>query len=146
MPEDEFRKYYASLSDEGLREIDRDDLIDAARSCYDEEILDRGLKLESVTPEMKTGGAENVTWALLDTVNAAEIPSVRVLLEGEGIASRLENENNISPGWMGVNPHAGLVLLVPEPSLERAREVLASQVSEEELTAEAEACQPPEDA
>jgi hypothetical protein len=38
---EELRKHYASLSDEALREIHPDDLTDAARKCYEEEIKSR---------------------------------------------------------------------------------------------------------
>ena len=38
---DYLRQHYAELSDEALREIDRDDLVEAARSCYDEEVARR---------------------------------------------------------------------------------------------------------
>jgi len=38
------RRHYASLSDEGLAEIDRAELVDAARRCYDDEVGQRRLK------------------------------------------------------------------------------------------------------
>jgi hypothetical protein len=41
---------------------------------------------------------------------------------------------------------AGSVLFVPEKLLERARQALMVQISDEELIAEAEAQQPPDDA
>lgn len=37
------REHYSSLSDDALRAIDRDDLVDAARQCYDDEIKQRVL-------------------------------------------------------------------------------------------------------
>jgi len=36
------RRYYASLSDEGLQAIDRADLVEAAKQCYDYELRQRG--------------------------------------------------------------------------------------------------------
>ncbi len=39
----DLRRHYESLSDEGLLEIDRGDLTDVARTCYDEEVRSRGL-------------------------------------------------------------------------------------------------------
>lgn len=37
------RRHYASLSNEGLLDIDRSELVDAARKCYDEEVARRKL-------------------------------------------------------------------------------------------------------
>jgi hypothetical protein len=44
---DRVRQWYASLSDESLQEIDRNDLVEDARLCYDEELAARGLKPRS---------------------------------------------------------------------------------------------------
>ncbi len=41
-PED-LRRHYESLSDEGLLDLNRDDLVDVARGIYDQEIARRGL-------------------------------------------------------------------------------------------------------
>ncbi len=41
--ESDFGRQYASLSDEGLLSIHREDLIDTARECYDQELASRGL-------------------------------------------------------------------------------------------------------
>jgi hypothetical protein len=38
------RRHYASLSDEGLQEVDETELVDDARRIYDEEIAARGLQ------------------------------------------------------------------------------------------------------
>jgi len=38
---DYLRQHYAELTDEALREIDRNDLVEPARSCYDEEVARR---------------------------------------------------------------------------------------------------------
>ena len=37
------RRYYDSLSDEALLEVDRAELVEAARNCYDQELANRGL-------------------------------------------------------------------------------------------------------
>jgi hypothetical protein len=42
--ETDFGRHYASLSDEGLLSIHREDLIDTARQCYDQELARRGLQ------------------------------------------------------------------------------------------------------
>jgi hypothetical protein len=38
---DDLRQHYASLSDEALREIDRTELVEIARQCYDQELAQR---------------------------------------------------------------------------------------------------------
>ena len=35
---EEFRRRYAELSDEGLLSVDRDELVDVAMHCYDDEL------------------------------------------------------------------------------------------------------------
>ncbi len=42
--ESDFERRYADLSDEGLLSINREDLIDRARQCYDRELAIRGLQ------------------------------------------------------------------------------------------------------
>jgi hypothetical protein len=41
---EEFRRRYAELSDEGLLSIDRDELVEVALQCYDDELARRGLQ------------------------------------------------------------------------------------------------------
>ena len=142
VPADEFRQHYASLSDEGLREIDRADLTEAARACYDEELTSRGLKIESRPPEVEPSPDYMIEWVPLDTFNDEEMKLVRALLNAQEIPTSME----LSPAENYPPLAAGSVLFVPEPFLERAREALAPQVSDEELIAEAEAQQPPDDA
>ena len=47
---EDIRRQYAELSDEGLLEIDRQDLMDQARQCYDEERARRQLAPEAKAP------------------------------------------------------------------------------------------------
>jgi hypothetical protein len=44
---EEFSRYYRSLSDDALLEVDRDELVETARRCYDEEVSRRGLSLDA---------------------------------------------------------------------------------------------------
>jgi hypothetical protein len=141
VPTDEFRQYYAGLSEEGLREIDRGDLTEVARACYDEEIASRGLKIEKEAPEAEAA-TDDIVWVPLDTFDAEEIQSVRSLLDAEGIPSDMK----LSPAGNYPPLAAGMVLFVPKAFLEQAREALAAQISDEELIAEAEAETPPDDA
>ena len=41
---EDFRRQYAGLSDEALLDVDRRELVDLARTCYDEELARRQLK------------------------------------------------------------------------------------------------------
>ena len=41
---EDVRRQYAELSDEALLDIDRQDLVELARKCYDEELARRQLK------------------------------------------------------------------------------------------------------
>jgi hypothetical protein len=142
VPADEFRQYYARLSEEGLREINRADLTDVARACYDEELSSRGLAVESAPVPEAVAPTEEISWVPLGAFHPDEIGQVRGLLDFEGIPT--ERESRPSGNYPPVA--AGSELYVPEHLLERAREVLAAPISDEELIAEAEACQPPEDA
>jgi hypothetical protein len=44
------RQHYASLSDEALRAIDRTELVEAARQCYDQEVAQRKASLQRRSP------------------------------------------------------------------------------------------------
>jgi hypothetical protein len=58
---DNLRRHYGSLSDEALLEVNRDDLIEVAQKCLDEEIEQRGLKETrdaDATSDGETGDAE----------------------------------------------------------------------------------------
>lgn len=53
---DDLRRHYDSLSDEALLEIDRDELVDAARDCYDEELAHRGLDFDESEESFEPAG------------------------------------------------------------------------------------------
>jgi hypothetical protein len=142
VPAEEFRQHYQSLSDEGLLEIDPDDLTDAARVCFEEEVASRGLQLESVAPPAEPTPEEMIEWAPLDVFNDDEMKVVQSLLEAEGVPNSMKPRasENYPPSA------AGSVLFVPASSLEKARQILAPEISDEELAAEAETYEKPEDA
>jgi hypothetical protein len=134
----DFRSHFELLSDEALLETNREDLVEIAKQCFEEEISRRGLNAGDEAPEA-TGepasepadhGTEEVLLATF--LSGDEINLVRGLLEGAGIPSRV------------VNPLAALGavelrLLVPLAYEEQALEILAMQISDEELAAQAEA-------
>ena len=145
---DDLRRHYEERSDAGLRDINREELTDLAKRVYDEEIERRGLQPEA---QPEAGAAEarqelpdNLVLAatFLYPVNAK---FARAELEGEGIPCYLENEHTLDIDWFLSNLLGGYRLLVPASDLERARAILDTRVSDEELEAQAEAAGAPPD-
>ncbi|HTS46983.1 MAG TPA: DUF2007 domain-containing protein, partial [Bryobacteraceae bacterium] len=78
---------------------------------------------------------ELVLFSTFETLEEANL--VRALLESAEIPVKLDNE--LSSQWTGAG---GLRLMVPASSLQQAEEILQAQISEEDLTAQAEAADP----
>jgi putative signal transducing protein len=132
---DDFRRRYAELSDEALLELERDELVDLARDCYDAELARRGLHRSSSSPpatEVQDRG-ELVELAIFSSSSEADL--ARALLESAAIPCYLENEFAGKTLRVG----DGFRLFVPATLVENAREILNSPVSDEELIAQAEA-------
>jgi hypothetical protein len=141
-PED-FKRHYALLSDDALLEIDRDELVDAARPYYDSELVERKLALpdtEEIAPTPDQGGDPALgqtedgpqlvgTFLSLEDANLA-----RGLLQSADIPCSLENEYMARRSGNGA-----LRLMVPASAYDRACEILESEISEEDLIAQAEA-------
>lgn len=138
-PED-FKRHYALLSDEALLEINTDELVDAARPYYDAELADRKLvplaeedaplNISDETPgQMEDGLQEVATFISLEEANFA-----RGLLQSADIPCSFENEQGAA--WTGTGE---LRLMVPAADYDRACEALESEISDEELAAQAEA-------
>ena len=47
---DDFRRHFEILSDDALLATNREDLVESARECYDEEVTRRGLNTPSIEP------------------------------------------------------------------------------------------------
>ena len=132
---DDFRRRYAELSDEALLELDRDELVDLARDCYDAELARRGLRRSSSPPpaaEVQDHG-ELVEVAIFSSSSEADL--ARALLESAAIPCYSENE--FAGKTLRVSD--GFRLFVAANLLDNAREILNSPVSDEELIAQAEA-------
>jgi PhnB protein len=120
---EDFRRQYAGLSDEALLDVDRRELVQLARDCYDEELARRQLKVaapaHASAPAQESHG-EAEEFAVAQTYESQEEARLaRELLRAAGIRAHLGA--------------AGLALLVPVSTREDAREVLDAQVSDAEL-------------
>jgi len=135
---DDFRRHFELLSDEALLAINREELVDTAKQCYDEEVARRGLNhSDAETGEGEIPAPEQVSnderlveiaqFIIPDEANLA-----RGLLESAGIPYSMNNEYSPLGG-------IDLRLLVPASYEEQALEVLQSEISDEELAAQAEA-------
>jgi Putative prokaryotic signal transducing protein len=137
---DDFRRLYSSLSDIGLRTIQRDDLTDIARQCYDQELASRGLSLTpaEVEPDPDEPAGDAADMVELATFTSYEEGKLaRAMLASAEIPSYLEDLRS-SIG-------AAMRLFVPAEFLEQAQEILESELSDEELARQAEAEIPPEE-
>jgi hypothetical protein len=137
---EEFRRHYASLSDEGLLEIDRDELVEIAQQCYDEELAQRGIALHSeaeTTPDESSVPREWVLAAAYLTAEEANL--AHDMLASAEIPARLASNN--TSAWTGTGE---IRLMVPADMLAEAETILASPISDEELAAQAEAEPPPD--
>jgi hypothetical protein len=131
----ELRKQYASLSDDALLAMHRQDLVELAQQIYDEEIASRGLGSpaaaepeEGSSPEREPG-EEMVEVSTYTSRNEARL--AKSFLVSADIPCELENEFALQ--------ETELRLLVPASLLDQALEVLGAQISDEELAAQAEA-------
>jgi hypothetical protein len=87
---EEFRRHYASLSDEGLRQLDRSELIGAAQKCYDEEVALRELSTQQVdssaAPDWVGESACACSFASFPGIfSASDAANARGVLEAAGI-------------------------------------------------------------
>jgi hypothetical protein len=141
-PED-FQRHFEILSDEALLETNRDELVEIARDVYDEEIARRGLgpeEGEEAAPESELQPTDAVDeMVLVATFGFPEEANMaRGLLESASIPSQIKNELAAVGGFEAS-------LLVPASFEEQAIEILESQISDEELAAQAEAAGIPDE-
>jgi hypothetical protein len=140
---EDFRRVYESLNDEALLDVKRDELVPIAQQCYDAEVARRGLARGAVPAAAVASGAgagaqsEDLAEVSMFT-NVDDARFARDLLQGAEIPSQLVNADP-------TGSTAAFRLSVPRDFLEQAMEVLNSQVSDEELAAQAEAAALAED-
>jgi hypothetical protein len=136
---DDFRRVYDSLNDEALLAVKRDELVEVAQQCYDIELARRGLAGPHAAADPAPASAEPASPELVEVATFTDVDDARLardLLESAEIPSYLATDAKL-PGNMSVP--GGFRLSVSPSLLEQAREVLDTQVSDEELAAQAEA-------
>ncbi len=136
---DELRRIYRSLNDEALLAMNREELTAEARVCYDAELAGRGLKsAPPAAPDLEPRPAcapecgEMAEAAVF--LNREDAKLAQALLESEDIPAHLGGEHTDVYG-KGLS---GFRLFVPAACLDLARELLQTEVSEEDLAAQAE--------
>ena len=129
-PED-FRRHFELLSDAALLEINREDLVDIAKRCFDDEISRRGLDAAKVPNSGKLSDAHRLV-RIAKFHSRSDFELARALLRSASISSSQGNR-------IGRRIELELPLLVPAAFAEHALELLRSRISDEELAALAEA-------
>lgn len=138
----DFRQHYELLSDEALLEINADELVDVARQCLEEEIAQRGLNVapaespEEIAAEPAAGEEDPGEVLIATFTSGDELNLARGLLQSAEIPSRVENPLAVMGGME-------LRLIVPAAFEEHALEVLAAEISDDDLAAQAEAAGEP---
>jgi hypothetical protein len=121
-PQSDFQKHFSGLSDIALLAVQRDDLVEAARVIYDQEISRRGLTVETESPDAELSSGEEL-------VNVVEFESA----EDAAHAQEQLKKNGI-PAYIAV--------AVPQAFARQAIRLLDPGVSDEELAALAESTKP----
>ena len=134
------KRHVASLSDEALLEVRREDLTEEAQGIYEGELTSRGLAWpaaapaeEEEDPEAAAGGGL-VSLGKYDSLEEGRF--ARDLLRNEGIPAWFAGELALKKG--DSDPLAALELLTQAAFLEQAQLLLSSEISDEELARQAE--------
>lgn len=129
-PED-FRRHFCLLSDDALLATNREDLVDIAKQCFDDEVSRRGLEAANAPkPGDLRDGERLVQIARFHF--RGEFEAARALLRSALIPSKQGNR-------IGRRAELELPLMVPAAFAEQALELLRSRIPDEELAALAEA-------
>jgi Putative prokaryotic signal transducing protein len=137
---EDFRRQYGSLNDEALLEINRDDLVPMAQQCYDVELSTRGLAASPAEEEAGAAAPANPLENLIELasfVNPSEATVARSLLRLAEIPCALSTDFPLQGSVLNVA--YDVKLYVPSEFADQAQEVLESEISDEELAAQAEA-------
>jgi hypothetical protein len=129
-PED-FRRHFELLSDAALLATIRNDLVDIAKKCLDDEISRRGLDAANAPNPGELSDGERLV-RIAKFHSRSEFESARALLRSAFIPSKQGNR-------IGRRIELELPLMVPAAFAEEALQLLQSRVLDEELAALAEA-------
>jgi hypothetical protein len=129
---DDFRRHFELLSDAALLETNRNDLVDLAKRCYDEEVVRRGLDTDA-TSEARPGtlSEDERLVQVAKYHSRSEFEVAAALLRSVSISCHQGNR-------IGRRIELELPLMVPAAFAEEALELLRSRISEEDLDAFAE--------
>jgi PhnB protein len=138
---EDVRRQYAELSDEALLDIDRQDLVDLARKCYDEELARRGLKTRSSARVVRREPEEEPEIAPAEPLEPEPPADTEEMEVAETYdspeAARLARELLRTNGIRAVLGAEGLEVLVPVSTQEAAQAVLISEITDEALASAA---------
>ncbi len=147
-------RHYASLSDEALLELDRSELVETARKCYDEELARRkpvGLTKPSVQttdleshlpdytnkPEWLDEASEVFSqYEAAGVTTAPEIANARDALEAAGIPCYLDLADPPEEKPLAQKPPRLWRLMVPGDLNQRATSILERDIFNAEFEAE----------
>jgi len=147
-PED-LRHYYASLPDEALLALDRAELTDAARRCYDAEVTQRDLAAEEAPQDQADNGVEAGGALDLDTgdkpnwlqdaacacafatspgsPSATDAENAREVLQAGGIPCHIYL-HKVDPPSIDPQPHHEYRVMVPGALYLQAASVLDREI------------------
>lgn len=134
------KRHVASLSDEALLEVRREDLTEDAQGIYEGELTSRGLAWPAAAEEEEdpeaaaAAGGGLVSLGKYDSLEEGRF--ARDLLRNEGIPAWFAGELALKKG--DSDPLAALELLTQAAFLEQAQLLLSSEISDEELARQAE--------
>ena len=140
----ELRRHYESLTDEALLEIDPSDLTPLANQVLETELATRNL-LEEDDPDPEEIPAEDLPEP---TTPQEELVIVATFTSPSDarLAVSLLRSGQIPCGLDQAKFSPEINLMVPASLAEEAKEVLNSEVSDDDLAAQAQAAKPEEDA
>jgi hypothetical protein len=130
----ELERHYASLSDEALLEVNRDDLVEVAQGCLDRELARRGLSPKNADAEIDGAFTEDdPAVAVSNYTYPEEASEARDALETSGIpcylAQREEESSEEGRSYRSVS--GALLLMVPSSFADRAVALLQEEFGEE---------------
>jgi hypothetical protein len=134
------------MNDDALLAVNRDELVEVAQQCYDAEVARRNLievDKEEAAADAAAEEESAIRQEMVEVATFSDVDDARMalaLLKAAEIPCYLENSDpSLAGSWMGQPGFGAFRLTVPPILLDQAREVLETEISEEELAAQAEA-------